>query len=853
MDTQKITFSANNQTLTKETGPNEFVSNAVAYVEAEFALGDGWSGYDTITALWSSPYATIATILDSSGACTVPFEMLGYVCNVNVNLVGTVVGEDEITYRLTTEKVSAFVVNKEAEVEGTETAPVTPTQFEQYLEAVKSEVGLPTNEQTEYAVSKWLNEHPEATTTVLDNSLTTAKYQNGSVTTTKLADGSVTTEKVASGAITPGKLDRTYATPADVAAVSERVTENASDISSLDSQFQQFVAPTGEAPNPTEIENARVGADGVTYPNLGTAIRTQVTDLKSELTEDFELYVGAEKGSVYNDVNDLAWITPGDTQFYWLGTVPKDCTLYEYYGKGTVGVVPYLAIVRNNAIVSKVALNANTDGYASTALNIDCLEGDEVFIGGAYGAMALSTDDVSGITIKQFPNANVGDTVNITTVTSTKFRYHLDVKYVVGSLVGVGDEVNLKTKFLYNDANSLEYLTAGDTQFCWIGTVPHDCKLTKYYGKGTSGTMPYIAIVRNNFLIVKEPLNVNTGEYIETELSIPCKTGDEVFVGGAVNAIALSTDTSLGITIRQFPNANVGDYVNISTVTSTKFRYHLYIEYSDSSIQTLERTARTDVIVGAGKDFEKLTDALAYAYDKGNCDVYVQHGYYDIYAELGGASYFDSWAFSDTIKGAGPVLGNGCRYIFAPSAKVVFNYAGSNLQVQSDFSPINIGNGNVEIVGLDLTASNCRYCIHDEMGRAGAYDVRKPVVHIYKDLKLYIDNTANAGTTKRECIGGGLGDGTLIALTDSTFESATPNIPNVYWHNYGGGGVSKIDVARCDFKSGTFEAQYFGSHSDVTECMVNNCKMALEPRVTPATSGSTVINMSINKWNNVVG
>lgn len=53
----------------------------------------------------------------------------------------------------------------------------------------------------------------------------------------------------------------------------------------LQAQINQLVAPTGTAPNPAEIENARIGADNVTYTTLGDAIRTQVTDLKSDLSD----------------------------------------------------------------------------------------------------------------------------------------------------------------------------------------------------------------------------------------------------------------------------------------------------------------------------------------------------------------------------------------------------------------------------------------------------------------------------------------------------------------------------------------------------------------------------------------
>ena len=45
---------------------------------------------------------------------------------------------------------------------------------------------VPSDEQAEEVITQWLNDHPEATTTVQDGSLTTAKYQDGSVTGAKL-------------------------------------------------------------------------------------------------------------------------------------------------------------------------------------------------------------------------------------------------------------------------------------------------------------------------------------------------------------------------------------------------------------------------------------------------------------------------------------------------------------------------------------------------------------------------------------------------------------------------------------------------------------------------------------------
>lgn len=62
----------------------------------------------------------------------------------------------------------------------------------------------------------------------------------------------------------------------------KRLSTAETEISNLDVRFDQFVAPTGQAPNPQEILDARV-INGVTYTNLHDAIETPVTDLKADL------------------------------------------------------------------------------------------------------------------------------------------------------------------------------------------------------------------------------------------------------------------------------------------------------------------------------------------------------------------------------------------------------------------------------------------------------------------------------------------------------------------------------------------------------------------------------------------
>lgn len=96
---------------------------------------------------------------------------------------------------------------------------------------------------TRDAVQQYLDDHPEATTTVQD------------------------------GAITKAKLASDVKTPVDKVPV-------------LESRMDTFSRLTeGSTTGDAELIDIRVGADGTTYPTAGDAVRGQITDLKEDLGE----------------------------------------------------------------------------------------------------------------------------------------------------------------------------------------------------------------------------------------------------------------------------------------------------------------------------------------------------------------------------------------------------------------------------------------------------------------------------------------------------------------------------------------------------------------------------------------
>lgn len=112
-------------------------SNTVNYIEAQFELDEEWQAFDSVRAVWSSNNAIISTVLDENGKVAVPSEVLAEMGNVLVNLAGSNVNGETLTERLTTFPVLALRVTAEALVTGSETAELTPSQFEQYVAQVR--------------------------------------------------------------------------------------------------------------------------------------------------------------------------------------------------------------------------------------------------------------------------------------------------------------------------------------------------------------------------------------------------------------------------------------------------------------------------------------------------------------------------------------------------------------------------------------------------------------------------------------------------------------------------------------------------------------------------------------------
>ena len=86
---------------------------------------------------------------------------------------------------------------------------------------------------------------------------------------------------------------------ANQSALLSEITSRTNGDANLQAQIDQIVAPSGEAPNPSEIINARIGINNGTYNSLGNAIRNQIKDVRASL-------FGITKGQEYTfDFSEL--------------------------------------------------------------------------------------------------------------------------------------------------------------------------------------------------------------------------------------------------------------------------------------------------------------------------------------------------------------------------------------------------------------------------------------------------------------------------------------------------------------------------------------------------------------------
>lgn len=256
------------------------------------------------------------------------------------------------------------------------------------------------------------------------------------------------------------------------------------------------------------------------------------------------------------------------------------------------------------------------------------------------------------------------------------------------------------------------------------------------------------------------------------------------------------------------------------------------------------REEREKIYVGADYDYKTVTSAIDYAYTQKDVDVYIMDGTYDIINELG-----------DTIVSriSGITIGNGMRVFASPRANIVANYTGSNGDIKKFFSVFNVGDGDFELNGVNIEASNIRYCVHDDVGDAWGFRTHK-----FINCNMYLDNINNPYKDDfSQCIGGGFSRSLLVEIIGGYYKSETTkaNLGAISYHNASALNAKSKLIAKdvyIDGDNGTIGFGYYGDSTAITKCFVSGCSFNSEPYLKAETGESTNVNIEIVKWNNTI-
>ena len=597
----------------------------------------------------------------------------------------------------------------------------------------------------------------------------------------------------------------------------------------------------GPAPTAEEIVDARLGADGVTYPSLGDAIRDQVSDLKSNLTKHSNIITDNLMGI---DVQQNLYEGSADWSGVWINSDPINMTITDdtYQGYAVAhSAESWRRIYKEIPVVA-----GKTYTFQATIKQA---------VAGTIFLYITRADTTSPATISQsmfqFNNqpANTWITLSGTFTVSASgnvspyalsnggafslAKYTLVEGKKVFSLTDALNEkadasIEEKTDTITLHKNILEDLTVTEG---------------KVYERLTANA------VDNEYCNIYPPINITSGTtyYFHNIYAYFCviKYSDNTVVN-------LSDDTSTVLSGSFTASKNGTIYISVRNsrsgfvFTESEVLYNSGLTESFATIDVQNIPKIYHVEKDGSGDFDSLVDAIDEATKYMDSKVYVGAGTWDLISELG-SDYIDSVGSSKR----GVYLKNRVHLIFNPKAVVECIYEGSRADTIAWLSAFNAGAHGFTLENANIKTGNIRYCVHDERDQDADF-----YTNIYKNCIMYHDSSYAQGG-QNQCIGGGLGLNGHIVVDGCVFEN--PNVNNssiLSWHNSAGSNAkSVVDVHGCYVKgTNTMRFRYYGSTPSTQKSTILCHDNSLGAAVVygAETSESTNENIELLAWNNVV-
>ena len=251
--------------------------------------------------------------------------------------------------------------------------------------------------------------------------------------------------------------------------LSDEVENRADAIDNLQNQIDEIIAPSGEAPSAAEVENARIGADGVTYNTLGNAIRGQVGgiydfldfivhDIVNDNVSDEDLF-----SSFTNNSSDGITYTGG------VLTVPAGeyaVFFHREYGDYVTQNITFKSddYVGNEARFRVIAGSTATPGRADTDVAATLVNNEDSY----FGELAESSFASPNVYFKFVVDNRTGASSIVVSEIKASLGLYVPFAHDLTSLI---NEVDTISEYLYD----VDFLNPSDGYVRWQnGTIGSD-------------------------------------------------------------------------------------------------------------------------------------------------------------------------------------------------------------------------------------------------------------------------------------------------------------------------------------------------------------------------------------------